>query len=92
MLCLNVVLFYGWDILLVGIVWLGKNIGNVNVGIICEMVIYYEMGLYVWDYYVWQIYSGYWSICQFEEDIVCGIMVFEVIIGKFVICLVVVGW
>lgn len=53
MLCLNVVLFYGWDILLVGMVWLGKEIGYVNVDIICEVVKYYEVGLYVWDYYVW---------------------------------------
>lgn len=53
MLCLNVVSFYGWDILLVGMVWLGKEIGYVNVDIICEVVKYHEVGLYVWDYYVW---------------------------------------
>lgn len=93
MFCLCVVSLYGWDILLVGIVWLGKLIG-------CEFgllmwwiqVVGYEVGLYVWDYYVWQIYVGVWSVQQFGEQICCGSDCLVDIFGQLVCCFVVVGW
>ncbi|VEB56771.1 Polymyxin resistance protein PmrJ, predicted deacetylase [Salmonella enterica subsp. enterica] len=92
MLRSNAASLYGWDILLAGTAWPGKNIGNANAGIIRETATYHETGLHAWDHHAWQTHSGHWSIRQLEEDIARGITALEAIIGKPVTCSAAAGW
>lgn len=83
---------YGWDILLAGTAWPGKEIGQANAEIIREAARRHETGLHAWDHHAWQAHSGNWSEQQLVEEISRGISALENITGKPVTCSAVAGW
>lgn len=92
MLRLNAASLYGWDILLAGTAWPGKEIGYANADIICEAAKHYEVGLHAWDYHAWQARSGNWDWQTMIDDIARGFCTLEEIIGQPVTCFAAAGW
>ncbi len=92
MLRSNAASLYGWDILLAGTAWPGKEIGLANAAIISQAARYHETGLHAWDHHAWQSRSGNWNDKQLIDDISRGINALETIIGQPVTCSAVAGW
>ncbi|EPJ5578365.1 4-deoxy-4-formamido-L-arabinose-phosphoundecaprenol deformylase [Citrobacter farmeri] len=92
MLRSNAVALYGWDILLAGTAWPGKEIGRANAEIIRETARLHETGLHAWDHHAWQSRSPQWSEQQLIADISHGIVALEAITGQPVTCSAVAGW
>ncbi|HGN9371926.1 TPA: 4-deoxy-4-formamido-L-arabinose-phosphoundecaprenol deformylase [Citrobacter pasteurii] len=92
MLRSNAASLYGWDILLAGTAWPGKEIGLANAAIISQAARYHETGLHAWDHHAWQSRSGGWNDKQLIDDISRGINALETIIGHPVTCSAVAGW
>ena len=92
MLRSNAASLYGWDILLAGTAWPGKEIGQANAAIIAQTALIHETGLHAWDHHAWQARSGNWNDKQLIDDISRGITALEAIIGQPVTCSAVAGW
>jgi undecaprenyl phosphate-alpha-L-ara4FN deformylase len=92
MLRSNAVSLYGWDILLAGTAWPGKEIGHANAAIIAQAARVHETGLHAWDHHAWQARSGTWNDKQLIDDISQGITVLEAITGQPVTCSAAAGW
>ena len=92
MLRSNAASLYGWDILLAGTAWPGKEIGRANAEIIREAARQHETGLHAWDHHAWQSRSPQWSEQQLIADISHGIAALEAITGQPVTCSAVAGW
>lgn len=92
MLRSNAASLYGWDILLAGTAWPGKEIGRANAEIIREAARLHETGLHAWDHHAWQARSPQWSEQQLIADISHGITALEAITGQPVTCSAVAGW
>lgn len=73
MLRSNAASLYGWDILLAGTAWPGKEIGHANADIIREAAKYHEVGLHAWDHHAWQAHSGNWDRQTMVDDIARGL-------------------
>ena len=86
MLRSNAASLYGWDILLAGTAWPGKEIGHANADIICEAAKHHEVGLHAWDHHAWQAHSGNWDRQTLVDDIARGLRTLEEIIGQPVTC------
>lgn len=91
MLRSNAASLYGWDILLAGTAWPGKEIGRANAEIIREAARQHETGLHAWDHHAWQYRSPQWSEQQLIADISHGIAALEAITGQPVTCSAVAG-
>lgn len=83
---------YGWDILLAGTAWPGKEIGRGLADMIQATADHHEVGLHAWDHFAWQTWAGVWSADKLHEQIARGKSALEAIIGDNVTCSAVAGW
>lgn len=83
---------YGWDILLAGTAWPGRNIGAGNADIIRTTAAHHEVGLHAWDHHGWQRNAGRWSEARQTQEIERGLQALEAITGTAVSCSAVAGW
>lgn len=83
---------YGWDILLAGTAWPGKEIGRGLADMIRATADHHEVGLHAWDHFAWQTWAGVWSADKLHEQIARGKSALEAIIGDNVACSAVAGW
>jgi undecaprenyl phosphate-alpha-L-ara4FN deformylase len=83
---------YGWDILLAGTAWPGKQIGRGLEEIISATADHHEVGLHAWDHFAWQTWAGVWPEQRLIEEIARGKQALERIIGDNVTCSAVAGW
>jgi Predicted xylanase/chitin deacetylase len=83
---------YGWDILLAGTAWPGREIGRGLEEIISATADHHEVGLHAWDHFAWQTWAGVWPEEKLLEQIARGKKALESIIGDSVTCSAVAGW
>lgn len=83
---------YGWDILLAGTAWPGREIGRGLEEIISATADHHEVGLHAWDHFAWQTWAGVWPHEKLVEQIARGKQALEAIIGDNVTCSAVAGW
>ena len=83
---------YGWDILLAGTAWPGREIGRGLEEIISATADHHEVGLHAWDHFAWQTWAGVWPEDKLHEQIARGKAALEAIIGDSVTCSAVAGW
>lgn len=92
MLRSNAASLYGWDILLAGTAWPGRNIGRANADIIRSTAAVHEVGLHAWDHHAWQTWCGVWDNDRLEQQIRLGKQELESLTGTPVTCSAVAGW
>ncbi|MCL2831013.1 MAG: 4-deoxy-4-formamido-L-arabinose-phosphoundecaprenol deformylase [Betaproteobacteria bacterium] len=95
MLRSNAASLYGWDILLAGTAWPGRNIGRQCPGILraaADPALGHEIGLHAWDHHAWQMRIGHWPPARIEEEIRRGVEALSGIIGRPVDCSAAPGW
>ncbi|MBP2170833.1 undecaprenyl phosphate-alpha-L-ara4FN deformylase [Erwinia toletana] len=83
---------YGWDILLAGTAWPGRDIGQGLAEMINATADHHEVGLHAWDHFAWQTWAGVWPAEKLEEQIRRGRDALAAIIGQPVTCSAVAGW
>jgi undecaprenyl phosphate-alpha-L-ara4FN deformylase len=83
---------YGWDILLAGTAWPGRDIGRGLADIIRATAEHHEIGLHAWDHFAWQTWAGVWPQAKLTEQIARGKAALEAITGDTVTCSAVAGW
>ncbi|MCE0491249.1 4-deoxy-4-formamido-L-arabinose-phosphoundecaprenol deformylase [Pantoea sp. Mb-10] len=83
---------YGWDILLAGTAWPGREIGRGLEAIIRATADHHEVGLHAWDHFAWQTWAGVWPEEKLHAQILRGKEALEAIIGDKVTCSAVAGW
>ncbi|MGX9742730.1 4-deoxy-4-formamido-L-arabinose-phosphoundecaprenol deformylase [Pseudocitrobacter corydidari] len=83
---------YGWDILLAGTAWPGREIGAGNEAIIRQAAAFHEVGLHAWDHHAWQARSGCWDNKRLVHEIGRGLVELERILGAAVSSSAVAGW
>lgn len=92
MLRSNAASLYGWDILLAGTAWPGREIGKGNADVIRAACAEHEVGLHAWDHHAWQAWAGVWDREAMHRQIAMGTTALEKIIGQPVDCSAVAGW
>lgn len=83
---------YGWDILLAGTAWPGRNIGKGLAEIIRTARDQHEIGLHAWDHFAWQTWAGVWSQEELSRHIRLGSEALSAVTGQPVTCSAVAGW
>ncbi|MFS2223567.1 4-deoxy-4-formamido-L-arabinose-phosphoundecaprenol deformylase [Pantoea sp. B65] len=83
---------YGWDILLAGTAWPGRNIGEGLAEVIDAAADHHEVGLHAWDHFAWQTWAGVWSPEKLHQQILLGCEALSRIIGASISCSAVAGW
>lgn len=92
MLRSNAAALYGWDILLAGTAWPGRNIGTGLAEMIRATTEHHEVGLHAWDHFAWQTWAGVWSSEQLARQIRLGRDALSQILAQPVTCSAVAGW
>ena len=93
MLRSNAASLYGWDILLAGTFWPGRNIGR-HLGNIIKATetAGHEVGLHAWDHHKWQKYVERMSGSQSRREIEKGFTALQNTIGHTPKCSAAAGW
>ena len=84
---------YGWQILLSGTAWPGRQIG-----LNCQAIMRatrdagHEIGLHAWDHQGWQAHAGLWGEERQRQEQERGLRELEQIVGKVVCGSAVAGW
>lgn len=92
MLRSNAVSLYGWDILLAGTAWPGRNIGTGLAPVIAATAEQHEVGIHAWDHHGWQTWSSVWSQEKLHQQIALAYQALKKIIGREITCSAVAGW
>ncbi|WP_413737009.1 4-deoxy-4-formamido-L-arabinose-phosphoundecaprenol deformylase [Sodalis sp. RH21] len=84
---------YGWDILLAGTAWPGRNIAA-TLGHLMQQTAAqgHEVGLHAWDHQAWQAWAGRWPIAELERHIRLGVDTLANTLGQDVTCSAAPGW
>lgn len=84
---------YGWDILLAGTAWPGRQIGRHFGALMRETRARgHEVGLHAWDHHGWQRHAGGWSLPRLVAEIERGAKTLQDILGAPVESSAAAGW
>ena len=93
MLRSNAASLYGWDILLAGTFWPGRNIGKALAEIIqATDAVGHEVGLHAWDHHKWQKQVERMSGAQSHQEIQKGFEALTNILARQPACSAAAGW
>lgn len=93
MLRSDAVSLYGWDILLAGTAWPGRQIGaRWGQRMRDTDTAGHEIGLHAWDHQAWQSRAGHWSSARLHAEIARGTDALQQILGRQIDCSAVAGW
>lgn len=93
MLRSNAASLYGWDILLAGTFWSGRNIGKHLADVIRSTNdAGHEVGLHAWDHHKWQKHVEQMSASQSHQEIKKGYEALQSIVDYKPLCSAAAGW
>ncbi len=84
---------YGWDILLAGTFWPGRQIGADLANVLrATEAAGHEVGLHSWDHHKWQVSALRMSKAAVRAEIERGVVAFEKALGRTPECTAAAGW